>query len=389
MDFSSEMFFIFKIKNNKPMADLLKIKAKNGNGLTWEFIDSSKKGYKVILDKTPTEKINHGDVWHVELVDTPKPPQGQRQKIAVVRLVARIQVMQYKKKITTLTDYYIPKDDLEDILIWLNSGTDIILVGPKGTGKTSLGFELAKAMGWQQPLKVDVETIKRATDLFGTDAASNGSTYFVRSALLDYIERAIMCHEQGIDTHFLAIFDEINRVHAKVNETLHGLFDDTRQITIPTAEGSKIVKLPPNFHVIGTMNSGASYVGTHQLDEALKDRFASLTLPGMPKDYEIKKLVKETGILEAEAEGIVEVAIVLREAALSGQISFGPSYRGCRRSAQLVQGGKKLRNAIIKGLLGWYDGTLTFGQNGELAEPNSEKAKAYSAIKMKGFHQKS
>ncbi len=373
------------------MADILRIKAENCGGcLTWKFLESSKRNHQVILETAPTEEIHDGDIWHVELIDTQKGIGKDKSKnITTVRLIALVHKMQPWQKITSVhfdkEDYYIEQSDLDDILIWLHSGTDIIFPGPKGNGKTTFGHVLCKVLGWQEPLKVDIETIKRATDLFGTDAATNGSTHFIPSSLLRYIERAIMCHEQGIDTHFLVIFDEINRVHAKVNETLHGLFDDTRQITIPTAEGSKIIRLPPNFHAIGTMNSGPSYVGTHQLDEALKDRFAEKTLPGMPKDYEVKKLMKEVGIQESQALGIVEVAIVLREAAASGQISFGPSYRGCRRSAQLVRGGKSMRKAIVSGLLGWYDGSLTVNAKGEVAEPNSEKAKAFSAIKLKGF----
>ena len=99
------------------MADLLRIKAHNGSGLTWQFVDSSMKGYQIVLDKTPTEKINHGDVWHVELVDTPKPAKRGDKKTAVVRLVARVQVMQSWQKIDKLDDYYIEPTDLESILI--------------------------------------------------------------------------------------------------------------------------------------------------------------------------------------------------------------------------------------------------------------------------------
>jgi MoxR-like ATPase len=306
-------------------------------------------------------------------------------KTAVVKLIARVRMLKSWQKINKLPNHWIDPTDLRCITTWLNSGTDIIFIGAKGVGKTSLCFELAEALGWQDPYKVDVYTIKRTTDLFGTDAASNGSTHFVRSGLLDYIDRATISLEKELDTHFLLILDEINRVHAKVNESLHGLFDDTRQVTIPTAEGSKTIRLPPNLHVIGTMNVGSSYLGTHQLDEALKDRFAPITLTGMPKDYEVTKLVKETGILERQALDIVEVATLLREAEAAGILSSSVSYRGCRRTAQLILAGMKMKTAIIKGLLGWYQGGLTIGPGGEVAEPNSEMAKAFSALRVRGI----
>ena len=368
------------------MADLLKIRATNGNGLIWNFVDRSMAGkYKIHLDQVPTEKINDGDVWHVILVDKKKADKGSRQEIAIVKLIARVSKLEPWQKIKELPDYYTDPTDLECALIWLNSGTDIILMGPKGTGKTAFPFAISKALKWQDPCKVDVYTIKRTTDLFGTDAASNGSTHFVRSSLLDYIERATISLEKGLDSHFILLLDEINRVHAKVNESLHGLFDDTRQVTIPTAEGSKTIRLPSNFHTIGTMNTGANYLGTHGLDEALKDRFAPLTLKGMPLDYEVNKLVLETKVGEKEAFHIVQIATLLRESSQSGQLSSSLSYRGCRNTARLVSHGVHMRTAIIKGLLGWYEGDLTINNGGEVVEPNSEKAKAFSALRAKGI----
>lgn len=365
------------------MADLLKIRASNGNGITWQFVDETMVGYSINLDKPPTVTIHDGDIWHVELVET-KANKG-RQKTAIVRLIARVQALAPWQKLTELSGYWIDPVDLKCLLAWLHAGTDVILVGPKGTGKTTLSFALTKALGWQDPCKVDVYTIKRTTDLFGTDAARDGSTFFVRSSLLDYIDRATIALKEGLDTHFIVILDEINRVHAKVNESMHGLFDDTRQVTIPTAEGSKIVRLPPNLHVIGTMNIGASYLGTHGLDEALKDRFAPLPLKSMPIDYEVKKLVADTSILETQALSIVQVARTLREASDGGQISFAPSYRACRNVAYLVSAGLSLKMAVIKGFLGWYEGELVLNEQGEVTQPNSEVAKAFSALRMKGI----
>lgn len=366
------------------MADLLRIRAHNGDGLTWRFVDETMVGYRVVLDQPPTMVMNDGDVWQVELVGT-GTEKGKRTKRATVRLVAKVQELKPWQKLKELPDHWIDRDDLQCIMAWLHAGTDVILIGPKGTGKTSLGFVLTRALGWQEPCKVDVYTIRRTTDLFGTDAAKDGSTLFVRSSLLDYIERARIAFENKLDTQFLVILDEINRVHAKVNESLHGLFDDTRQVTIVTAEGSKIVRLPRNLHVIGTMNMGAEYLGTHGLDEALKDRFAPIKLKAMPIDYEVKKLVGETHILETQSLAIIQVAEALRQASNGGQISFAPSYRACRNVAHLVNAGMELKKAVIKGFLGWYEGELALDDRGEVVDPNSEMAKAFSALRLKGL----
>ena len=365
------------------MADLLQIRAKNGDGLTWRFIDDSMAAYKVSLDQPPTLAVHDGDVWQVELVNT-ATIKGSRNKLATVRLIAKVQEVKAWQKITSLPGHWIDPTDLKFIFGWLHSGTDIILIGPKGTGKTTLSFVIAKALGWQEPCKVDIYTIRRTTDLFGTDAAQDGSTLFVRSGFLDYIERAYIAHEQGLDTHFIVILDEINRVHAKVNESMHGLFDDTRQVTITTTEGSRIIRLPPNLHSIGTMNMGIEYLGTHGLDDALKDRFQPFWVRRMPTDVETAKLVGETGIAESDALKIVQVADVLRAACDGGQLSFAPSYRACRNVARALMFGVNFRMAVVKGFLGWYEGDLTLNDKGEPVNPNSEAAKAYSALRMKG-----
>lgn len=364
--------------------DLLKIRAKNGKGITWSFVDESMVGYRIELDQAPYAAISDGDIWQVELVST-KNDGKTRRKVATVRLVAKVRELQPWQKIQELPGFWMDPQDLQMVLIWLHTGTDIILQGHKGTGKTTFAFALAAALGWQEPYKVDVYTIKRTTDLFGSDAATKGSTHFVRSGFLDYIERAMTAHELGLPTQFIVILDEINRVHAKSNESMHGLFDDTRQVTIVTTEGSKTIRLPPNLHFMGTMNLGAQYQGIFQMDEALKDRFAAVKMRPVPIDYEVKRLVEETGILERQALAIVRVANALREAAAGGQISHSPSYRGCRDVARLVKHDVPLRLAIIKGFLGWLDGDLVLDAKGDVDTTfNTEVAKAYSALRMKG-----
>ena len=360
---------------------LLRITANQSpEGLTWSSTDGQFDSYKIRLDTPPTESVKDGDVWEVEFLDKVERTPASRATVTF-RLIAKVRELQPWQNITQLHDFWINAPTLQNILIWLHEGQDIIFIGESGSGKTTLPFALSKTLGWQQPCKVDAAMMKKASDFFGKGGAADGKAFFAESPMMQYIRRAQIAHQNGINTRFIIILDELNRVHAHTGDGLHGLFDDTRQISIPTSEGGLIIQLPPNLHFLGTINQGGSYVGTFQMDQALKSRFSPVKIPRMPRDVETKKLAVEVGITEQEAGYIVDTATRLRDACASGQVSFAPDYRICRATAYLIKHGKPVKEALVNGLLGWYDGELDLNYRGEVSDPNSEVAKAYSSIR--------
>lgn len=365
------------------MADLLRIRVNNGgpDGFTYEWADQGMTG-KVVLDQPPSRTLCVGDVWEVELVTGPRTVKG-RKGPTVVRLIAKVSSMKPWQNITELPNFWIDPVQLQCLLVWLNNGVDVILQGPKGTGKTSLPYAVTQALGWQDPLKIDVYTLRSTVDLFGSDAAVDGSTLFRRSAFLDYIEAAITALRQKLDTQFLVVLDEINRVHEKSKQGMHGLFDHTRQVSFVTAgQGNITVTLPPNLHVIGTMNPG--YAGTYEIDEAMLSRFQFLSIQRMPADYETKRLSQDERISEGDAGKIVTMARMLAGTADQGKISYGPSYRECQRAAILVREGVSLRTACIMSLLDKYTGRRKVDFTPDPADPGSEYSVAWSAIGLAG-----
>lgn len=366
------------------MADLMRIRASDHGtqGITWDFVDSDMTGYKIELEQavSPEMRVQDGDVWRAQLVERFATPRNNRR--VILRLITREREVQPFEKIDTIPGFWMPAVDLRCILIWFHENKHVILVGSKGTGKSTFGYMLAEAMGWQVPCKVEIAAVKRAEQLFGSNTANGGTTGFNKSYLLEYIERAIVAHQEGLSDRFLVILDEWNRAHAKIKSALHGCFDKTRQITIPTEEGSRTIIVPSNVSFIATANMGAEYAGTFSMDDADKSRFVPVRVQQMPEDVEVAMLSGDTDILESQALKIVQIAGALRRAATGRQISYGPSYREVEATAVLVKHGVDLKTAVWKAMLGYYEGDRD--ESGEPLQPNSEYAKAYAALTMKG-----
>ena len=284
------------------MHHLIRVRAHITDGVTtWSFVGSEFPDYVPNVLSGPDIIVNDGDVWTTDVLTTKKPSRrGTKSQpgVATLRPITRVQMRQAWESLTSIPNFWTDPVQLKAILLWLHAGQPVVLVGPKGTGKSSLGYALTKALGWQDPCKVDVYMAKKTSDLFGSDAAQDGSTLFRGSALLDFLERAWIAHTAETGDRFLLILDELNRVHAKSNESLHGLFDDIGQITFMTTQGPKMIKLPPNVAVVATMNMG--YTGTFDLDRQCATD-SCRCVSRMPIDTEVEMVVKACNINPAQA----------------------------------------------------------------------------------------
>lgn len=374
------------------MADLLRAQASvYQDQITWKFVETGLKRTRIVLaeEPNPGELIKTGDIWQAELVEQTK--DAKKRTVAHIRLITRVRQLQPWQQVTELLGHWVEPRILQAMLALLHANRNVLLVGDAGVGKTTLCYRLCETIGWQAPCKVDVGALRHGIELLGENAAvpnpegTGGSvTVFKKSAFLRYVERAILTHNQGLDAHFMVILDELNRAHQKSVQILQGLMDDTRQVTVTTSEGSVTLVLPPNLHVVGNANIGEGYQ-VFALDDALKSRFALLQIGQMPIDYEVAKLVADTGLVERTALQIVEVARALREAKQTGNLSFAPSYRECVNAAILIRDGLRLKDGLILGFLPWF-GKLEFDAAGQFIEPSeaTELGKAYAALTMRG-----
>ncbi|PFA70700.1 hypothetical protein CN378_00055 [Bacillus sp. AFS015802] len=163
---------------------------------------------------------------------------------------------------TASEDYII-----EDSIISLSIGKNLLLKGPTGSGKTKLSDTLSSI--FSQPM----HSINCSVDL-DAEALLGYKTISERDGknTIEFIEGPVI---QAMKNGHLLYIDEINMAKPETLPILNGVLDYRRSITNPFT--GEIVKAAPSFGVVAAINEG--YVGTVPLNEALKNRFVVIDVP--------------------------------------------------------------------------------------------------------------
>lgn len=214
---------------------------------------------------------------------------------------------------------------------------NVLLVGPTGTGKSSLPREFAAK--WQHPFfTMHCQMVTEPGDWWGTrEMSPELGTYFRRAALLDAAET----------TGCVILLDEANRTHPENLNALFGFLDHRRRAWIPALH--REVAVAPGVVFFVTLNEGIDYVGTNAVDKALRDRIPSaIRLEYPPRRVEMDILVKRIGI-DAEAAGnLVELAHVIRK---NPKLGVAISTRQLLECAALLKEGLRLHDAVMFALV--------------------------------------
>jgi cobaltochelatase CobS len=193
----------------------------------------------------------------------------------------------------------------------------VMLKGPHGAGKTELAMQFA-ARNSMSMMIMDCANLKEPRDWFGYKTIEAGE---------------VVWHESQFDKvisagNHVILFDEINRVHPNILNTLLPLLDG-RGFTYLEEKGS-CIKAGPNLVMFATMNEGAAYTGTNSTDIAMRDRWSRIVeVTYLPKDKEIDILIARTGISEKAAKSLVDIANQIRKKStgIGSQFSDGFSTR--------------------------------------------------------------
>ena len=197
-------------------------------------------------------------------------------------------VAEYRKRYDTMeipaeTSRRIPQTKIryygtgvwEKAVAALLSGENLLLAGPKATGKNVLAENLAELFGrplWDVSFHVNVD----ASYLIGTDTYDGSRVTFRPGPIYN-------CAVYG----GFGVLDEINMARNEALAVLHATLDFRHVIDVAGYDRIS-VSLAARF--IGTMNYG--YAGTRDLNEALCSRFAVLDMP-LIAEPDLERLLKD------------------------------------------------------------------------------------------------
>jgi nitric oxide reductase NorQ protein len=203
----------------------------------------------------------------------------------------------------------------------------VLIIGPKGTGKTSLVREYVKQKS-KELASINFSLRTRESHLVGTKNLIGGNIGFDEGILVKSMKEGNILY-----------LDEINAAEADVLLRLDEALDDRRQIILKESDG-RVIKAKDSWFVIATINP-LTHVGTKELPPQLLSRFpVRIRLDYPPEDVEyqiIKKYVKNT--TESEVLQGIKLANTLRQASAVEELYYSPSIRETIAFAKLLESG--------------------------------------------------
>ena len=229
-------------------------------------------------------------------------------------------------------------------------GLFVLIIGPKGTGKTSLVREYAIQKS-KELESINFSLRTRESHLVGTKNLVDGNIGFDEGILVKSMKEGNILY-----------LDEINAAEADVLLRLDEALDDRRQIILKESDG-QIIKAKDSWFVVATINP-LTHVGTKELPPQILSRFpVRIRLDYPPEDVEyqiIKKHVKNPN--ESEVLRGIKLANILRQAASVEELYYSPSLRETIAFAKLLEDEMSVKQAaeIVFGNVYAQWGTVEF-----------------------------
>jgi nitric oxide reductase NorQ protein len=217
-------------------------------------------------------------------------------------------------------------------------GLFVLIIGPKGTGKTSLVREFTAKKGANlESINFSLRT--RESHLVGTKTLVEGTVGFDEGILIRSMKDGSVLY-----------LDEINAAEADVLLRLDEALDDRRQIVLKESSG-ELITADKKWFVIATINP-LTHVGTKELPPQLLSRFPiRIRLDYPPEQTELEIVKRHTsGSHDDKLLQGIKLANTLREAASVEELYYSPSLRETIAFGKLLDSGvdaKKAANIVF------------------------------------------
>lgn len=228
------------------------------------------------------------------------------------------------------------KEILEMAIAGILQGENLLLTGPKATGKNIL----AETLAWifhRPSYNVSFHVNTNSGDLIGTDTFVDNEVRLRKGTIY-------RCAEYG----GFGILDEINMAKNDAVSVLHATLDYRRSIDVP---GYEKIDLHPAARFIGTMNYG--YAGTKELNEALVSRFLVIDMPAQTEEtlrFIFGRMFPDAK--EKAVEQFIGVFLDLQLKALNSEISTKAlDLRGLLAAMKIVKTGLSPWHAVRMGVV--------------------------------------
>ncbi len=242
-----------------------------------------------------------------------------------------------KERVTKSPAFFIGKDILEMCITGILEEENILLSGPKATGKNLLSDNLSEIFGrpqWNTSFHINTDS----SSLIGTDTFIDNEVKLRRGSV----------YECAVNGGF-GIFDEINMAKNDAIVVLHSALDYRRVIDVP---GYERINLHPATRFIGTMNY--EYAGTKELNEALVSRFLVIDMPAVDEE-KLKMILKREfpSVDDEKLYQFIGIFLDLQLKAENGEISTKAiDLRGMIGALKTIKRGLKPTLAINMGITG-------------------------------------